>query len=103
VPRGEITCKQQQLRSCKRNAIVDHQVESIITKKKMVRMGTTPATPTKHAIAVNSTCLCNRRELSKGMPLSSRSTTTSSWLVDKKEKDGEDGDNDETARMPLEQ
>jgi hypothetical protein len=37
------------------------------------------------------------------MPLSSRSTTTSSWLVDKKEKDGEDGDNDETARMPLEQ
>jgi hypothetical protein len=35
------------------------------------------------------------------MPLSSRSTTTSSWLVDKKEKDGEDGNNDETARMKM--
>jgi hypothetical protein len=41
-----------------------------IIKKKMMRMATTPAAPTKHAIATDSTCLCNRRKLSKKMPLS---------------------------------
>jgi hypothetical protein len=37
-PRGDFTCKQQQLRSCKRNAIVDHQ--PVLQKEKDGKNGT---------------------------------------------------------------
>jgi hypothetical protein len=53
--RGEITCKQQPLSSCKRNAIVDHHLEQN-NKDEDGENGDNTGNSTKHAIAVNLTC-----------------------------------------------